>query len=53
MPSIPLGESLFAIEAWVPETRIKALYGLLSGFDIDCEEVVDRTARPDPDLHGK
>jgi V/A-type H+-transporting ATPase subunit I len=35
----PLGSSLFAIEAWVPETKIKALYGLLSGLDVYAEEI--------------
>lgn len=35
----PMGESLFAIEAWVPETKIKALYGLLSGLDVFTEEI--------------
>ncbi|HSX10533.1 MAG TPA: hypothetical protein VLF94_02300 [Chlamydiales bacterium] len=35
----PLGESLFAIEAWIPKTKIKSLAGLLSTFDIYAEEV--------------
>lgn len=35
----PLGQSLFAIEAWVPETKVKALYGLLSGLDVYTEEI--------------
>ncbi len=35
----PLGSSLFAIEAWVPETKVKALYGLLSGLDVYTEEI--------------
>lgn len=35
-----MGESLFAIEAWVPETKVKALYGLLSGLDVYTEEVL-------------
>lgn len=35
----PLGQSLFAIEAWVPETKVKALYGLLSGLDVYAEEI--------------
>lgn len=34
-----MGTSLFAIEAWVPETRIRALHGLLGGFDIYVEEI--------------
>jgi V/A-type H+-transporting ATPase subunit I len=37
--ALPLGDSLFAVEAWVPETKIKALFGLLSGFDIESEEI--------------
>lgn len=35
----PLGDALFAIEAWVPETKIKPLFGLLSGLDVYLEEV--------------
>jgi V/A-type H+-transporting ATPase subunit I len=35
----PLGDSLFAIEAWIPETKIKALHGLLSGLDVYTEEI--------------
>ncbi|PIS03146.1 MAG: V-type ATP synthase subunit I [Chlamydiae bacterium CG10_big_fil_rev_8_21_14_0_10_42_34] len=35
----PLGDSLFAIEAWVPKTRIKAMFGLLSGLDVHAEEI--------------
>lgn len=35
----PLGESLFAIEAWVPETKIKALIGLISGLEVYAEEI--------------
>lgn len=31
--------SLFAIEAWVPKTKIKALYGLLSNLDVFAEEI--------------
>ncbi len=37
--ALPLGDSLFAIEAWVPETKIKALNGLLSGLNVECEEI--------------
>ncbi len=35
----PLGHSLFAIEAWIPRTKVKALYGLLSGLDVYAEEI--------------
>ncbi len=35
----PLGDNLFAIEGWVPESKIKALFGLLSGLSVDCEEI--------------
>ncbi len=35
----PLGESLFAIEAWVPQTKINALHGLLSGVEVYAEEI--------------
>jgi len=34
-----LGDSLLAIEAWVPETRIKALFSLLGGLDVYVEEI--------------
>ncbi len=37
--SAPLGQSLFAIEAWVPETKVKALHGLLSSLDVYAEEI--------------
>jgi V/A-type H+-transporting ATPase subunit I len=33
------GNAMFAIEAWVPETKVKALLGLLSGLDVCCEEI--------------
>jgi V/A-type H+-transporting ATPase subunit I len=35
----PFGESIFVIEAWVPSSRVKALHGLLSGFDIVAEQI--------------
>lgn len=35
----PLGDSLFAIEAWVPETKIKAMNGLLSGLNVYTEQI--------------
>jgi V/A-type H+-transporting ATPase subunit I len=35
----PMGDSLFAIEAWVPKTKIKAMQGLLSGLDVHAEEI--------------
>lgn len=37
--SFPMREALFAIEAWVPATRIKSLYALLSGLSVSCEEI--------------
>jgi len=37
--STPLGTALFAIEAWVPENRTAALFGLLSGLNVQCEEI--------------
>lgn len=36
---ITLNNALFAIEAWVPKTRIKALYGLLGSLKVHCEEI--------------
>lgn len=35
----PLGQALFVIEAWVPENKVKALYGLLSGVHVDIERI--------------
>lgn len=37
--TISLTNSLFAIEAWVPKTRLKALHGLLSSVNVDCEPI--------------
>lgn len=37
--SYPMGRTLFAIEAWVPQTRLKGLQGLLSGLTISSEEI--------------
>ncbi len=37
--SYPLGEAVFAIEAWVPLTRLKGLQGLLSGLSVYSEEI--------------
>jgi len=31
--------TMFAIEAWVPETKVKALLGLLSGLEVCTEEI--------------
>lgn len=35
----PLGDTIFAIEAWVPETKTKALYTLLSTLDVVVEPI--------------
>ena len=37
--ALVLNNTVFAIEAWVPETRIKALYGLLGNLNVDCVEI--------------
>lgn len=37
--ALPMDHTLFAIEAWVPDTKIKALHGLLSELDVNCEEI--------------
>jgi V/A-type H+/Na+-transporting ATPase subunit I len=37
--SYPLGDVVFAIEAWVPATRVKGLLGLLSGLSVYCEQI--------------
>jgi V/A-type H+-transporting ATPase subunit I len=36
---LSLNSTLFAIEAWVPETKLKALYALLGNLNVDCEEI--------------
>jgi V/A-type H+-transporting ATPase subunit I len=35
----PLDSSLFAIEAWIPKTKIKAFMGLLSNLDVCAEQI--------------
>ncbi len=37
--SAPLGETLFAIEAWIPENRIQGLHALIGELQVECEEV--------------
>lgn len=37
--SKPLGDSLFAIEAWIPKTKIHSLLGLISSLDVFAEEI--------------
>jgi V/A-type H+-transporting ATPase subunit I len=37
--SYPLGNVVFAIEAWVPVSRVKGLLGLLSGLSVYCEQI--------------
>lgn len=37
--SYPMSESLFAIEAWVPKTRIKSLQALVSTLSVVCEPI--------------
>lgn len=37
--SSPLGDAIFAIEAWVPKTKVKGLMGLLSTLKVCAEEV--------------
>jgi V/A-type H+-transporting ATPase subunit I len=37
--AIEMNDSLFAIEAWVPKTKIKALYGLLSSLAVHSEPI--------------
>lgn len=34
-----LNDSLFAIEAWVPATKLKALFGLLSSLKVQAEQI--------------
>lgn len=35
--AIALNGSLFAVETWVPKTRVKALQSLISNLDVSCE----------------
>ena len=35
-----LEDHLFAIEAWVPATRVKSLHGLLSSLNVECERIL-------------
>jgi V/A-type H+-transporting ATPase subunit I len=37
--SLNLEETLFAVEAWVPVTRIKALHALLIHVNVQCEQI--------------
>lgn len=37
--SFPLENSLFAIEAWIPETKITSVYGMMDGMLIHCEQI--------------
>ena len=37
--SYPMGNAVFAIEAWVPVSRVKGLLGLLSGLSVYCEQI--------------
>lgn len=37
--TLNLNETLFAIEAWVPKTRTKALLGLLTNLNVECEQI--------------
>lgn len=39
----PLGNSLFAIEAWVPKNRVEGLYALIRDLSVSCEEVAIET----------
>lgn len=37
--TLSLNETLFAIEAWVPKTRVKALLSLLTNLNVECEQI--------------
>lgn len=41
--SLNINNSIFAIEAWVPSTHIKSLFGLISTLKVDCEEIAIET----------
>jgi V/A-type H+-transporting ATPase subunit I len=42
--ALPLDGSIFAIEAWVPVTKLKALEGLLSSLSVEVEEIAVESA---------
>lgn len=37
--SLKFNNGLFAIEAWVPNTRIKSLFGLMSHLNVECVKI--------------
>jgi V/A-type H+-transporting ATPase subunit I len=37
--SHPMGDALFAIEAWVPKTKIRGLKALIADLSIECEQI--------------
>lgn len=38
--TFPLENSLFAIEAWVPENKTHILYGIIDGMAVHCEQIL-------------
>ncbi|HEY5260301.1 MAG TPA: V-type ATPase 116kDa subunit family protein, partial [Rhabdochlamydiaceae bacterium] len=37
--AFPLENSLFAVEAWIPETKIAFVYGMMDGMLIHCDQI--------------
>ena len=37
--SFPLDSALFAIEAWIPETKIVSVYAMMDGMTVHCEQI--------------
>lgn len=37
--TFPMQNSLFVIEAWVPENKIKSMFGFIDGMSVHCEEI--------------
>lgn len=38
--TFPLQNSLFIIEAWVPENKVKSMFAFIDGMTVHCEEIV-------------
>jgi V/A-type H+-transporting ATPase subunit I len=42
----PLGNSLFAVEAWVPVNKVNTLYAIIDGMAVHCEQIsIEETDR--------
>lgn len=46
--TLSFDNGLFAIEAWLPQTRIKSLFGLISGLNVECVRIAIEQKDPIP-----